>query len=307
MLYLFCGLQRKADINHFLHVQCDTLGFELSIKELDIERSEADDLLQVSLWKQIWHEIENNSWDVVILTPPCNTFSRARCRALGAPGPPPLRNVMHPWGFPWLTGNNWELIQDHNFLVTQCFKTIHKCIANAVDFLFEHPEDLGVTNLGEHPASVWQLAETKQLVEEFLIITFAIFQCHFGALSPKPTRFMTSFSEAKKFPHQGLPKFDSERHYMGPLPSSCSHKFHVQKLIGKEKGKWKTAAAAAYPPGLCKWLAALIVSRMGVQSSESSMRQGPESSTSTLPDPPQMPPKVASSVCEVTSNETKKN
>ena len=291
----------------FCMYSVNTLGFELSIKELDIERSEADDLLQASLWEQIWHEIENNFWDVVILTPPCNTFSRARCRALGAPGPPPLRNVMHPWGFPWLTGNNWELIQDHNFLVTQCFKTIHKCIANAVDFLFEHPEDLGVTNLGEHPASVWQLAETKQLVEEFLVITFAIFQCHFGALSPKPTRFMTSLSEANKFPHQGLPTFDSARHYMGPLPSSCSHKFHVQKLIGKEKGKWKTAAAAAYPPGLCKWLAALIVSRMGAQSSESSMRQLPEPLDSPQTSPKaQMPPKGASSVCEATSNETNK-
>jgi len=273
---------------------------------LDIERSEADDLLLASLWEQIWDEVENNLWDVVILTPPCNTFSRARCRALGAPGPPPLRNVMHPWGFPWLTGNNWELIQDHNFLVTQCFKTIHKCIANAVDFLFEHPEDLGVTNLGEHPASVWQLAETKQLVDEFLVITFAIFQCHFGALSPKPTRFMTSLKEANKFPHQGLPKFDSARHYMGPLPSSCSHKFHVQKLIGKQNGKWKTAAAAAYPPGLCKWLAALIVSRMGAQNSESSRSLSHESSDSPQTSlKVQGPPKGAISVSEATSDETK--
>ena len=211
MLYLFCGQQRKADINHFLHVQSGTLGFELSIKEVDIERSEADDLLQISLWEQIWDEVEQKQWDVVILTPPCNTFS--------TPGPPPLRNVMHPWGFPWLTGNNWELIQDHNFLLIQCFKTIHKCVANAVDFLFEHPEDLGVTNLGEHPASVWQLTEMKQLVEEFSAVTFAIFQCHFGAMSPKPTRFVTSLEEAKRFPHQGLPTFDLQRKYMGPVAS----------------------------------------------------------------------------------------
>ena len=304
---MFCGQQRKADINHFLHVQCGTLGFDLSIKEVDIERSEADDLLQMSLWEQIWNEIENKFWDVVILTPPCNTFSRARCRALGAPGPPPLRNVMHPWGFPWLTGSNWDLIQDHNFLVNQCFKTIHKCITNATDFLFEHPEDLGVTNLGEHPASVWQLAETRQLVEEFDAITFAIFQCHFGAMSPKPTRFMTSLHTAKQFPHQGLPRFDSDRQYMGPLPASCTHTFHVQKLIGKEKGKWKTAAAAAYPPGLCKWLAALVVSRMGVMNSEvSSREQESESTTPTLPDTPKPPAQASSSVREMTANEADK-
>lgn len=43
-----------------------------------IERSEDDDLLKDSLWKELWEEIDNGLWDVVVLTPPCNTFSRAR-------------------------------------------------------------------------------------------------------------------------------------------------------------------------------------------------------------------------------------
>jgi hypothetical protein len=98
--------------------------------------------------------------------------------------------------------------------------------------------------------------------------TFAVYQCQFGAQSPKPTRFMTSLQKAKSFPAQGLPIFDSKRHYLGPLPRSCTHKYHVKKLIGKEAGKWRTADSAAYPPPLCKWLAQLIVSRVGEARSE---------------------------------------
>jgi len=243
-------------------------NFEFYMREVDIERNEADDLLQQKLWEEIWEELRQGKYDVVIVTPPCNSFSRARCNAPATPGPVPVRNVCHPWGFPWLTGNNKQLVVDHNFLLIQCFNTMDVCIEVGCDFLFEHPEDLGVTSTGERPASVWQLEQMRKLVEVHQAITFAIYQCHFGADSPKPTRFLTSLLLAKSFPCQGWPQFDEFRNYLGPLPQSCSHRFHVKKLIGKEKGKWKTADSAACPPPLCKWLAQLIVSRVGEQPSE---------------------------------------
>lgn len=267
MLYLFCGHKRKADIKHFLHEFGKLRGFDLHVREVDIERSNEDDLLQQGLWEELWAAIDQGEWDVVLLTPPCNTFSRARCNR-NSPGPGQLRNFQHPWGFPWLTGDNWQLLQDHNFLILQCFKTIDKCYAVGADFLFEHPEDLGLTESGETPASVWQLEQMQALVTMRGATTFAVYQCQFGAQSPKPTRFMTSLQKAKSLPAQGLPTFDSKRHYLGPLPRSCTHKYHVKKLIGKEAGKWRTADSAAYPPPLCKWLAQLIVSRVGEARSE---------------------------------------
>ena len=72
----------------------------------------------------------------------------------------------------------------------------------------------------------------------------------------------------KTFPAQGWPQMDEDRNYLGPFPAACSHQFHVKKLIGKKNGKWKTADSAAYPPPLCKWLAQLIVSRKGENTSE---------------------------------------
>ena len=37
-------------------------------------------------------------FDAVVISPPCNSFSRARQTY---PGPKPVRNAAHPWGFPW--------------------------------------------------------------------------------------------------------------------------------------------------------------------------------------------------------------
>ena len=104
MLYLFCGRQRKADIKHFLQVLGRLDNFEVTMREVDIERRDEDDLLQQQLWDEIWAELRNDRYDVVVLTPPCNSFSRARCNTFASPGPVPVRNVHHPWGFPWLTG-----------------------------------------------------------------------------------------------------------------------------------------------------------------------------------------------------------
>eukprot|EP00435_Cladocopium_sp_Y103_P068191 s408_g31.t1 len=238
------------------------------MREVDIERHESHDLLQQQLWDDIWKEIQENLWDVVVLTPPCNSFSRARCNQKNNPGPVPVRNINHPWGFPWLTGSNFQLVQDHNFLVLQCLATMRLCCEHDTDYLFEHPEDLGLTSSGDRPASVWQLEEMRSFVLERGAFTFAIYQCHFGASSPKPTRLLTSLQLAATFPFGGFPTFDLEGHYLGPFPSNCTHDWHERRLVGKENGQWKTSGSAAYPPGLCKWLAQLIVSRKGDLFSE---------------------------------------
>ena len=204
MLYLFCGRKRRADIKHFLQLAGNFDNFEVIIREVDIERSETDDLLHQRLWDEIWDEIHAGQFDVAVLTPPCNTFSRARCNFQNSHGPVPVRNVHYPWGFPWLTGSNFQLVTDHNFLLSNCFHTIDICLEVGCDFLFEHPEDLGVTSSGEHPASVWQMEHMHALVTQKGAITFAIYQCHFGADSPKPTRLITSLRRGSRVSTSGL-------------------------------------------------------------------------------------------------------
>ena len=167
------------------------------------------------------------------------------------------RSKTFPWGFPWLSNSHYKLVQQHNYFIRQCIKTCKVALQARSFFLLEHPEDLGAVG-EEIPASIWQLEEIRGLQLEAKATTWAIYQCHFGAESPKPTRFLSNLPGRKSFPHSAWPYFDSKHRYQGPLPFSCSHKKHVKKLIGKSsKGGFKTSPSASYPAALCKHLSML--------------------------------------------------
>lgn len=258
VLYLFCGVPRRSDIHACLRRLSKKGGFTLEVKEVDIERSNDDDLSSEDLWQQLLGEVQSGLWDVIVLSPPCNTFSRARCQWQQHPGPRPVRSSCYPWGFPWLSDSNYKLVQQHNFFILQCIKTCQEAVRKHSYFLLEHPEDLGAVG-DQIPASIWQLPEIQNLQIESKAVTWALYQCHFGAQSPKPTRFLSNLPGCKKLPFATWPKFTSTKRYLGPLPFHCTHKFHVKKLIGKsQKGGFQTSPSASYPPALCRYLATLI-------------------------------------------------
>ena len=269
MLYLFCGKPRKADVKHYLQEFGLEHEFSLHVTEVDVERQASDDLLNSQLWDKIFQELEAGLWNVVVMSPPCNTFSRVRFNWKTSPGPRPLRNFNWPRGFPWLTGSNLQLAQDHNYLVDQTIATAHKCFQCNADFLIEHPEDLGACH-GEWPASIWQWETLQQLQQATKATTWAVFQCHFDAPSPKPTRFLSTLKPCQELSYATWPVFDKERQYLGPLPTFCGHSTHAKRLLGQlPNGKWATEGSAAYPPALCKYLAELIASRVGSASTSS--------------------------------------
>ena len=123
--------------------------------------------------------------------------------------------------------------------------------------MFEHPEDLGAVQ-GEMPGSVWQFDETLELISATQAVSFAIQQCHFGAATPKPTRFATTLQVDDSRCFAKLPSFDKFGNYKGPLPKNCG-RVHKKKLIGKTCDAWNTGPSASYPPKLCKFLAGLIL------------------------------------------------
>ena len=65
-------------------------------------------------------------------------------------------------------------------------------------FLGEFPEGLGATNTG-------------------------VFQCEFGAQTPKPTRFITDLMGFEGPIHSGSPQCNKNWKYQGPLPAQCPH------------------------------------------------------------------------------------
>ena len=221
-----------------------------------MKRSPNDDLSQSSLWENIFSELRAGQWDILICSPPCGTYSRARHRSVGSgSGPVPLRNCMHPWGFPWLSESNAALVKIANYFVKQCLEAIgYQCAANRF-YIWEHPEDLGVAETGDVPASIWQLAEIRSL-DGF---TWAVHQCAFGALHPKPTRFMSNLPLAEQWSN-GWPTFDADGCYTGPL-TWCNHDWH-ESMMGWDvsSGTWRTAGSECYPPLLCSHLVDCITS-----------------------------------------------
>ena len=121
---------------------------------------------------------------------------------------------------------------------------------NGNQFLWEHPEHLGLAADGLVPASIWELPELLDVLARFHAITFALFQCQYGAPTSKPTRFLTSLSAFLSSPPQysGLPRLDAQGRYVGPLPKTCPHGSH-EGLIGKDpstKG-WRRQVPATLP------------------------------------------------------------
>ncbi|CAE7269737.1 unnamed protein product, partial [Symbiodinium sp. CCMP2592] len=242
------GCQRvHADVRAWLEVLCTSQNIILEMSEVDICRDPSMDLLDSAVADRCLLQVQNSEWDVVLVTPPCNTFSRARCVQ---PGPRPLRSRIYPAGFPWLSDSHRAAADNGNQFVSFSFQICTAALSNSIPFLLEHPEDLGMTTTGHTPASIWQLPEAAALFTHEQVVTFAIYQCHYGAHTPKPTRFLSSIAATFGMRFMGPPRFDSADKYLGPLPKYCGHR-HSNRLLGAAN----TAAAAAYPPDLCKAIA----------------------------------------------------
>ena len=114
-MYLFAGRQRHSDIGSFLKKVSQSKGLRLELMEFDIERSPEHDLTDEKLWERISDLLKEGDW-VLIVSPPCNTFSRARFQ-LQHPGPKPLRNVTWPRGFHWLKNRDMQKVEEANLFV----------------------------------------------------------------------------------------------------------------------------------------------------------------------------------------------
>ena len=77
--------------------------------------------------------------DVVVVTPPCNTHSRARHS--GMPGPPPLRDAPFPRGLPELSAANQRSVDEANMIADLSVEVLRVAADNGRFALLEFPED----------------------------------------------------------------------------------------------------------------------------------------------------------------------
>lgn len=257
--YLFSGVKRKASIAEYLQKLCVEEGIGLIVDEIDILiGGKEHDLLDRSSQDALMARIESGDYDVIILSPPCGTWSRANYS--GLPGPKPVRGRSHPWGFPNIRPTDRRRADKGNEFIHFSIRSISatqncKRRGRRVMTVLEHPEDLGRARLGV-PASIRQLKELRSAFSEFPFVTVAGYQCQFpGVDRQKPTRLLSDILSLEEFGWKGWPVFDAADNYIGPLPQSCGHT-HEQQMIGTlPGGGFATSPTAAYPPGMCKFLA----------------------------------------------------
>lgn len=262
VLYVFAGKHRKSDLGDQLRTLEAEGKFVLKIVELDLLRSPQHDITVADFWQSILARIRLGEWRVVLMTPPCNTHSRAR--NANRYGPPPVRSKLYPYGFPWLTGKLKKEVELANSFVEQ---TIEACRAASLAqsaYFIEHPEDLGATVDNQQPASIFALEELHKLAQETGAVTAAFHQCPWNSLSQKPTRVVSTLpiKDSNVFDNKlyfEWPQLDKFGFYHGPLPRKCGH-FHpplIKRTL--DDASFRTSLAAAYPPQMCLWLAYMIV------------------------------------------------
>ena len=113
VLYVFAGAAREGDLHHWLQRFRGRQGLE--VREVDVVRGPGFDLSKARLRRQLLDEVRRGRFALVVASPPCSTFSRARYS--GRPGPPPLRSAEFLRGFPRLNGRNRDRIARANLFV----------------------------------------------------------------------------------------------------------------------------------------------------------------------------------------------
>ncbi len=260
VFYVFAGHRRKADIREHLENFAFDHQYNLDIHEFDLLRGKEQDVLDIEFWEFLVRLIKDDPPFCIIVTPPCSTYSRARHFYKLSPGPRPIRSRQFPEGFPWLSESNRHKAEEGTALGKKMWELFDIAGDIGSHFLGEFPEDLGLTSTGV-PASIWQMEEFFTLISKPGVVTFALFQCEFGAKSSKPTRLISDLIGFEGSVYRGIPMFTAEWKYLGPLPKCCPHPGQHEQLIGMDKsGTWKTSPAAHYPGDLCKFIAKAIVS-----------------------------------------------
>ena len=284
MIYIFAGHRRRADVREHLEALARKNNVKLNMHEFDLVRDSKQDVLDEKFWNELVAFIRKFSPFCIIATPPCSTYSRARHMYKQSPGPRPIRSRQYPQGFPWLSSAKQQQAQQGTILATKTWDLSSLAAEINSKFLSEFPEDLGFTPTGV-PASLWQMQQFQDNLMRPHMKTFALFQCEYGAHTPKPTRFMSDLDHFHGNFYSGVPIFNNEWKYMGPLPPCCPHPGQHDQLIGMDAdGKWKTAPAAHYPGPLCEFLATAIFQTWQQSSSATPGPGNPTEDSLRVPD-----------------------
>ena len=282
VLYLFAGQKRRAGMREALEEVLAALDAEgssplLAMEEVDLHIGGAEhDLLDASRRSHYLSGLKEGLWHLLLESPPCTTSTRVRYHNYD--GPSPLRSLEWPDGFPWLTDAQRASCEAGSAL--QDFALDAALAASEapglVRVFLEFPEDLGQAERGI-PCSIWSRPAAEAL-RNGRLSRGAFRQSEVSDVPySKPTGALTDLPDIlqdRRF-HKGWPSFRagwwrapgkrgwhtsrwSDRLYKGPLPRQAGRS-QVTLVGHDDKGNFRTDGTAAWPYGMCLWIARAAV------------------------------------------------
>ena len=117
------------------------------------ELKEHNDLSSDHLWEIVLNDIRTGQVKALWFGTPCTTFSRAR---EVRPGPPPLRDLDHPYGLPKssLTLQQHEQVRLGTFYVLKTTEAATLAHSHGIPLAIESPRALGGAHFDVHPRRV---------------------------------------------------------------------------------------------------------------------------------------------------------
>ena len=105
-----------------------------------------------------------------------------------------------------------------------------------IGWLLLHPEDLGKLKNGDNPASIWQRADVRSILDQSCQArTWVVHLCSYGAEASHPTRAVTNLRGGPR--SMPWPMLDGQDCYQGPL-GRCGHDHALTR--GRLGSQWAT-------------------------------------------------------------------
>ncbi len=189
ILHAFSGRRRQGDFEFYLRRMPTVEGVRIHVVSLDVVIDGTYGDLMKEETRTLWLDAIKSRWvQGFIGGPPCETWSRARGKALVGcrAAPRVLRSEEALWGKPSLGLRELRQIDFGNTLVLFCLEAIVLLLIYGGFGLMEHPAQPGE----QHLASVWKLPIVAFL-EKFADVRLVnVDQGLYGAKSRKPTTLL---------------------------------------------------------------------------------------------------------------------
>ena len=162
-------------------------------------------------------EVSSARYDVVVLCPPADTFSRSVFSLW--PGPTPLRSAHWLRGFDNLNQHDENRVNDANTMLAFSLQILRAAAEASSLALLTFPEDLGPAQNGT-PASLWQRSDARDLQNAGFTRCAAYWGEWSGTSYLQPTGVLTNAPKILEGEDvfTGWPRFNENSSYAGPLP-----------------------------------------------------------------------------------------